>query len=94
MAESLVALRDRREAVIARLSEAYAGDLFDVDELDRRLDLAHAARTVADLDTLVEDLAAPTTALTVASVVAIDDPGRAATKKQRVIMSSVEHHGQ
>jgi len=93
MAESLVALRDRREAVIARLSEAYAGDLFDVDELDRRLDLAHAARTVAELETLVEDLGAPTTALTVASVVAIDDPGRAATKKQRVIMGSVERRG-
>jgi hypothetical protein len=93
MAESLVALRDRREAVIARLSDAYAGDLFDVDELDRRLDLAHAARTVAELDTLVEDLGAQTTALAVASVVAIEDPGRLATKKQRVIMSSVERRG-
>jgi len=93
MAESLVALRDRREAVIARLSEAYAGDLCDVDELDRRLDLAHAARTVAELETLVEELGAPTTALTVASGVAIDDPGRAATKKQRVIMGSGERRG-
>jgi hypothetical protein len=96
MAESLVAVRDRREAVIARLSDAYAADLFDVDELDHRLDLAHAARTVAELDTLVEDLGAPTTALTVAavaSVVATDDPSRLATKKQRVIMSSIERRG-
>src|SRR5437868_467790 len=36
MADSLVALRDRREQVISRLSESYADDLFDVDELDFR----------------------------------------------------------
>jgi hypothetical protein len=98
MADSLVALRDRREQVISRLSESYAEDLFDVDELERRLDLAHSARTVAELDTLVGDLGAttaraPTTALVVAGPTAIDDPDRADTKKVRVIMSSVERRG-
>lgn len=94
-AESQVALRDRREQVIARLSDAYAGDLVDVDELDRRLDLAHAARTVAELDALVADLSAgpvsaPSTALVPAGARAIADPNRAEHKRLRVIMSAVE----
>lgn len=94
--ESLVALRDRREQVIARLSECYASDILDVDELDRRLDLAHAARTVAELDTIVADLAVPgaapekSTALVPASPTAIDDPNRADKKKLRVVMSAIE----
>lgn len=106
MAESLVALRDRREHVIARLSESYAEDVFDVDELERRLDVAHGARSVAELDALIADLApAPqdgrqggrqgkrSTALVLAGPTAIDDPDRAATKRLRVIMSSVERRG-
>jgi len=99
MADSLVALRDRREQVISRLSEAYAGDIFDVDELERRLDLAHGARTASELDALVADLAglatgsSPSTALVVSGPTAIDDPERADTKRLRVIMSSVERRG-
>jgi uncharacterized protein DUF1707/cell wall-active antibiotic response 4TMS protein YvqF len=96
MAESLVALRDRREQVISRLSDDYARDIFDVDELERRLDLAHSARTVAELDALVHDLGdapAASTALVPAGVTAIDDPTRAETKTLRVIMSSVERRG-
>jgi hypothetical protein len=99
MADSLVALRDHRENVIARLSESYAQDVFDVDELERRLDLAHGARSVAELDQLVSDLAAPaagSTALVIAAPMApmaIDDPSRAETKKLRVVMSAVERRG-
>lgn len=96
MAESLVALRDRREQVISRLSDGYARDVFDVDELERRLDLAHSARTVAELDALVSDLGdapAASTALVPAGVTAIDDPTRADTKRLRVIMSAVERRG-
>jgi cell wall-active antibiotic response 4TMS protein YvqF/uncharacterized protein DUF1707 len=97
MAESLVALRDRREQVITRLSEAYAEDLFDVDELERRLDLAHGTASVAELDALLADLgpeaATPGTALVIAGPTAIDDPSRLDTKKLRVIMSSVERRG-
>jgi len=91
--DSLVALRDRREQVIARISDAYAHDLYDVDELDRRLDLAHAARTVADLDVLVADLAAPTTALVPMTTQAIDDPNRLDRRKMRAIMSALERKG-
>jgi hypothetical protein len=95
MAESLVALRDRREQVITHLSEGYAEDVFDVDELERRLDLAHGARTVAELDALIADLApvAPSTALVIAGLSAIDDPSRLDAKKQRVVLSSIERRG-
>ena len=95
MPESLVALRDRREQVILRLSEGYAQDLFDVDELERRLDLAHGAHSVAALDALIADLApaAASTALVLTQSTAIADPGRPATKKLRGILSSVERRG-
>jgi hypothetical protein len=96
MAQSLVALRDRREQVIKHLSEGYAQDVFDVDELERRLDLAHGAGSVAELDALVADIApaaSPSTALVVAGPTAIDDPNRADTKKLRVVLSSVERRG-
>jgi hypothetical protein len=96
MAESLVALRDRREQVITRLSEGYAEDVFDVDELERRLDLAHGARSVAELDALLADLApvtASSTALVIAGPAAIDDPNRLDAKKQRVVLSSIERRG-
>jgi hypothetical protein len=99
MTDSLVALRDRREQVISHLSENYAVDVFDVDELERRLDLAHSARSVAELDALVADLgdlgARPgaSTALVLAGPTAIEDPARADAKRVRVIMSSVERRG-
>jgi hypothetical protein len=96
MVQSLVALRDHREQVIRRLSEGYAQDVFDVDELERRLDLAHGAGSVAELDALVADLApatAASTALVVAGPTAIDDPNRPDAKRLRVIMSSVERRG-
>jgi hypothetical protein len=94
MVESLIALRDRRQQVITLLSECYATDVLEIDELERRLDLAHGARTVAELDTLVADLAPTTsTALVPSAATAIDDPSRAAHKKLRVIMGNVERRG-
>ena len=96
MAESLVALRDRREQVISRLSDGYARDLYDVDELERRLDIAHGARSVAELDALISDFGdapAASTALVPAGPTAIDDPTRADAQKLRVIMSAVERRG-
>jgi hypothetical protein len=94
MVESLIAIRDRREQVIARISECYATDVLEVDELERRLDLAHGARTIAELDVLVADLA-PTasTALVPVASQAIDDPHRADAKKLGVMFGTVERKG-
>lgn len=96
-----MALRDRREQVISQLSDGYARDLIDVDELERRLDLAHGAHSVAELDPLVADLeapgdpapSAPQAQLVLAGPAAIDDPERAEAKRLRVIMSSIERRG-
>lgn len=70
MAANLVAVRDAREKIIARLSDHFAKDDLDMDEFERRLTLAHRAETVAEIDALVADLPAagaaapaPTTAL-------------------------------
>ncbi|HEX2689461.1 MAG TPA: DUF1707 domain-containing protein [Kofleriaceae bacterium] len=100
MPDSLLALRDHRERVISRLSESYAEDVFDVDELERRLDLAHGARSLAELDQLIADLAPPAaTSIVLARSAApvvpavADDPNRVDTKKLRVILSSVERRG-
>jgi hypothetical protein len=97
MAQSLVALRARREQVITRLSEGYSEDVFDIDELERRLDLAHSAGSVAELDALVADLTptspSSTMALVVARTMAIADPNRAEHKKLRVVFSAVERRG-
>lgn len=52
----LVALRDRREAVIQILTDSFANDLVDVESFEERLARAHQAMTVAALDALVADV--------------------------------------
>jgi hypothetical protein len=66
---ALVSVADRREQVVAILSEQYGGDRLELDELERRLALAHQATTVATLDALVADLVpAPTTTTALATI--------------------------
>jgi hypothetical protein len=55
---NLVSLRDARERVIARLSEAFAHDEIGVDEFERRLTLAHRAEDLAAVEDTVLDLTA------------------------------------
>src|SRR3954465_4347386 len=50
------ALRHERERVIGRLTEAFAGEQLELDELERRLTLAHRAGGSAELAPLVGDL--------------------------------------
>ena len=65
----LVALRDRRDQVIAILTEQFGRDALELDELELRLERAQRADTVAALDALVADLdAALATALAVPPV--------------------------
>jgi hypothetical protein len=45
-------LTDQRDHVIDRLTSEYANGSFEVEELERRLALVHAARTPAELDVL------------------------------------------
>lgn len=81
-------LAERRDNVIEQLSAGYAGDAFEVEELERRLALAHAARTPSELDALVTDLVpAHGTALTATSTALV--PARRMT----VMLGSIEREG-
>ncbi len=53
---NLVALRTERDRCVATLSDAFAADLLDVEEFERRVDLAHTAQSVEALVSLREDL--------------------------------------
>jgi Cell wall-active antibiotics response 4TMS YvqF/Domain of unknown function (DUF1707) len=90
---SLVGLRERRERVIARLTECYERDLLDVDELDRLLDQAHAASTVAELDVLVAGLGADVPGLLPITPHATHDPSRLDRKTLTVMFSHMERTG-
>jgi hypothetical protein len=93
---NLVALRDRREQVIASLTDHFTADVLDLDEFDARVEAAHRATTIVALDRLVEDLAplpataphASTTALTIH-----DNPSRAEKKAMTAIFSGFDKGG-
>ena len=53
-----VALRNKRDQTIDALCAHFAADRLDVDEFERRLDLAHRARAATELDALLADLPA------------------------------------
>jgi hypothetical protein len=71
-----------RDHVIEQLSAGFARDRLDVDELERRVALAHAAETPAALDALVTDLA-----------VRVPSVAMVPAKRMRVVMGSVERTG-
>jgi hypothetical protein len=50
-------VREHRERAISALQDAFAHDLLDVEELERRVTLAHRSDSLADLDALTSDLA-------------------------------------
>ena len=62
---NLAALREAREQAIAQLSDAFAHDLIEVEEFERRVTLAHRASSLSQVEQTVLDLtvAAPSTAL-------------------------------
>jgi Cell wall-active antibiotics response 4TMS YvqF len=53
---ALVALRQRRQEVIDRLTEDFARDVIEVDEFEMRVDQAHRAPSIEALDKVVADL--------------------------------------
>jgi hypothetical protein len=72
-----------REYAVESLTAGFANGAIDVDELERRLALVHAAKQPAELQALVRDLV-PVNAPTMALVPA---------QKLRVIMGSIERTG-
>ncbi|HLK37339.1 MAG TPA: LiaF domain-containing protein [Polyangiaceae bacterium] len=94
---SLVALRAAREQAIGRLSDAFAHDVIDVDEFERRLTLAHGAASVADVERTVSDLdgPGPTTALVAAPAPGPLAPGATGAQAPRLVavLGGVERAG-
>lgn len=79
-----------REAVIARLTEAYANDVFDLDEFERRASAAYAERSAQALAVLTADLPAAAPARGQSTAVAHADEG---TQRVSAFMASVERRG-
>jgi hypothetical protein len=52
-------LKDRRDQTVELLCEHYAQDRIELADFESRLDLAHRATTIAELDALLNDLPAP-----------------------------------
>lgn len=76
---------EHRERVIEQLQAGFAGDVYEVDELERRLVLAQAAESPAALDALVTDLGA--NALAPASTALVE------SKQLRIVFGSIERRG-
>ena len=53
---SKLAVRDRRERVIAQLAESFARDELSVEEFEARIDAAYCSTTDAEFDALIADL--------------------------------------
>src|SRR6185312_14160845 len=65
---ALARVHEARERAIAVLSDAFANDVLEVEEFERRVTLAHTSETAEAIAALTADLPASTTALTPATV--------------------------
>ncbi len=53
-------IQQSREKAVERLMENFANDVLDIEEFERRVDLAHRSATSAELDKLLSDLPSAT----------------------------------
>lgn len=90
---SLVALRGRREAVIQRLTDAFALDLLDLDAFEERLATAHQATSLTVLDGLVGDLEPATRSTALAKIEVHEALAHAPAKKVVAVFSHAERRG-
>jgi hypothetical protein len=75
-------LTERRDLVTDRLSTEYARGAFEVEELERRLALVQTAKSRAELDALVTDIALADTSTALVPV-----------QNMRVVLGSIERIG-
>lgn len=80
-----------RDTAVQRLTDAFAGDVLDVEEFEKRLERVQVARTETDLAVLVDDLpqvVPPTHAMTRVSASAANAP-----QKMLTLFGSIERDG-
>jgi hypothetical protein len=91
---ALQRVHDARERVIAVLSDAFARDVLDVDEFERRITVAHTTDVLAQIEALVADLPAATTALAPATVTVVAAEGQEAPAQTvYAVFGGVERRG-
>lgn len=86
---ALVELRDRRAVIIAELSTHFTNDVLGLAEFEERVDLAHRATAVGELDSLIADLGPAIGHASQASVVRTGAP----VGNVRSFVSSVQRKG-
>jgi hypothetical protein len=52
----VIGVPQKRDEIVAVLTECYARDLFDLEEYEHRVDLVHAATTLDELEALVSEV--------------------------------------
>jgi hypothetical protein len=87
---------ERREAVVARLSEAFASGRIEMEDFEQRTEVAMRARTVTELDTALEGLGTPATTPIPGNPqeFSIDHARRPQSRLTFVVMSGADRKGQ
>ncbi len=87
---------ERREAIVAKLSQAFASGRIEMEDFELRTERAMRARTEQDLDAALDGLSTPTMT-PVPSVnppeFAVDHPRRHTSKLTFVVMGGVDRKG-
>lgn len=97
--KALVAVRDRREQIIEWLSDQFAKDALEMEEYERRIDLAHQATSAEALEQVVADLGMPaaapveTTRAMVPRKVELPMVARPEQKRMFAILGGVDRKG-
>lgn len=84
---------ERRDRVVQQLSEHFAADRIDVEELERRLDLVYQAASPDELAAITADLPAPSVPAIYANGVARTGPRTRVASRIRSVLSNVERSG-
>src|SRR5580700_7200916 len=90
-----VDLTAARDSAIAVLSDAFAHDLIEVDEFERRLTLAHRASSLSEIAQTTSDLSATVPAVAIVPAAASVSALAMGRESERVmaIFGGVERHG-
>lgn len=83
----------KRDATIARLCEHFAADHLEAEELERRIDMAHKATTLAELSALLDGLPSPATGASPAKVAVASADSVAQHQSVVAILGGTERRG-
>lgn len=94
MSAPLVPLVAARDRAIARLSDAFAGDLLELEVFEDRVNRAHRATDLATLDALVVDLPVSSSAAPAPrTAIAIRPAGGGEAKVMRAVFGGIDRRG-